>query len=129
VRGDPRPVVDGLAERPQRPGVLERELSVAGGLVAAERVVRDVGVDEVDVSGVVAGQVALVTELEVLLLQQAAVAVEKVASATGKDKAFYEGKIAAAKWFAASVFPELSSKLAIAQAVDLSLMELDESAF
>jgi hypothetical protein len=64
-----------------------------------------------------------------LLLQQAAVALDKLGSATGRDKAFYEGKVAAAKWFAASVFPELTAKLAIAQAVDLSLMDLDEAAF
>ena len=49
--------------------------------------------------------------------------------ATGKDKAFYEGKVASARWFAASVFPELTAKRAIAEAVDLSLMDLDESAF
>jgi hypothetical protein len=64
-----------------------------------------------------------------LLLQQAAVALGKLESASGKDKAFYEGKVAAARWFAASVLPELTSKLAIAQAVDLSLMDLDEAAF
>jgi hypothetical protein len=64
-----------------------------------------------------------------LLLRQAAVASQKVESATGRDKAFYEGKIASAKWFAASVFPELSSKRAIAEATDLSLMDLDEAAF
>ena len=32
-------------------------------------------------------------------------------------------------WFAANVFPELTSKRAMAEAVDLSLMELDEAAF
>ncbi|MGZ6792576.1 MAG: acyl-CoA dehydrogenase, partial [Mycobacteriales bacterium] len=64
-----------------------------------------------------------------LLLRQAAVAVEKLPSASARDKSFYEGKVAAAKWFAANVFPELSSKLDIAKAVDLSLMELDEAAF
>ncbi|MGZ4451081.1 MAG: acyl-CoA dehydrogenase, partial [Nocardioides sp.] len=64
-----------------------------------------------------------------LLLRQAAVAVEKLPSASARDKSFYEGKVAAAKWFAANVFPELSSKLDIAKATDLSLMELDEAAF
>jgi hypothetical protein len=54
---------------------------------------------------------------------------DKLETATGKDKAFYEGKVAAARWFAASVFPELSAKRGIAEAVDLSLMDLDESAF
>jgi alkylation response protein AidB-like acyl-CoA dehydrogenase len=64
-----------------------------------------------------------------LLLRQAAVAADKLGAASGRDKAFYEGKIAAARWFAASVFPELTSKRAVAEATDLSLMELDESAF
>jgi alkylation response protein AidB-like acyl-CoA dehydrogenase len=64
-----------------------------------------------------------------LLLRQAAVAVTKLPEASARDKHFYEGKIAAAKWFASSVFPELTSKLAITQAVDLSLMDLDEAAF
>jgi len=64
-----------------------------------------------------------------LLLRQAAVALEKLPTASAKDKAFYEGKVAAATWFAGSVFPELTSKRAIAEAVDLSLMDLDEAAF
>jgi alkylation response protein AidB-like acyl-CoA dehydrogenase len=64
-----------------------------------------------------------------LLLRQAAVALDKLDGATGKDKAFYEGKVASARWFAASVFPELTAKRAIAEATDLSLMDLDEAAF
>ena len=64
-----------------------------------------------------------------LLLRQAAVAIEKLPAASAKDKHFYDGKVAAAKWFAATVFPELTSKRAIAEAVDNSLMELDEAAF
>ena len=64
-----------------------------------------------------------------LLLRQAAVAVDKLPTSTAKDKVFYEGKIAAAKWFAANVFPELTAKRAIAEAVDNSLMDLDEAAF
>jgi alkylation response protein AidB-like acyl-CoA dehydrogenase len=64
-----------------------------------------------------------------LLLRQAAVALEKLPTASGRDTAFYEGKVAAARWFAASVLPELSAKRAIAEATDLSLMELDEAAF
>jgi alkylation response protein AidB-like acyl-CoA dehydrogenase len=64
-----------------------------------------------------------------LLLRQAAVAADKVDAASGRDKAFYEGKVAAARWFAASVLPELTSKRAIAEATDLSLMDLDEAAF
>jgi alkylation response protein AidB-like acyl-CoA dehydrogenase len=64
-----------------------------------------------------------------LLLRQAAVAGEKLPSASGRDKAFYEGKIASARWFAANVLPELSSKRSIAEAIELSLMDLDEAAF
>jgi alkylation response protein AidB-like acyl-CoA dehydrogenase len=64
-----------------------------------------------------------------LLLRQAAVATEKLAGASPRDKAFYDGKVAAGKWFAANVLPELAGKRAIAEATDLSLMELDEAAF
>ncbi len=49
--------------------------------------------------------------------------------ATGKDKSFYEGKVAAAQFFARTVLPKLTAERAIAEATDLSLMELDESAF
>ncbi|MFP5218587.1 MAG: acyl-CoA dehydrogenase [Actinomycetes bacterium] len=64
-----------------------------------------------------------------LLLRQAAVATEKLPTSSDRDRPFYEGKVAAARWFAASVFPELTSKRAIAEATDLSLMEVDEAAF
>ena len=64
-----------------------------------------------------------------LLLRQAAVALDKLPGATPRDKPFYEGKVATAKWFAASVFPELSARRGILESVDLSLMELDEAAF
>src|SRR5699024_1056857 len=47
----------------------------------------------------------------------------------GKDRAFYEGKIASASYFARNVLPELSAKRAIAENVDASIMELDEAAF
>ncbi|GGU77588.1 acyl-CoA dehydrogenase [Streptomyces litmocidini] len=65
-----------------------------------------------------------------LLLKGAAVAAEKLAAgATGKDVAFYQGKIAAAKFFAANVLPGVSTERALAEAVDGSLMDLDEAAF
>ncbi|MBB4982294.1 MULTISPECIES: acyl-CoA dehydrogenase [Streptomyces] len=65
-----------------------------------------------------------------LLLKGAAVAAEKLAEgATGKDVAFYQGKIAAAKFFAANVLPGVSAERALAEAVDGSLMDLDEAAF
>ncbi|MFE7620546.1 acyl-CoA dehydrogenase [Streptomyces sp. NPDC057496] len=64
-----------------------------------------------------------------LLLKGAAVAAEKLPTATGKDVAFYQGKIAAAKFFAANVLPGVSAERALAEAVDNSLMDLDEAAF
>jgi len=64
-----------------------------------------------------------------LLLRQAAVAQDKLPTAAGRDIPFYEGKVAAATWFTTNVFPLLPAQLAVAQAVDNSLMELDESAF
>ncbi|MFH8578859.1 acyl-CoA dehydrogenase [Streptomyces zaomyceticus] len=65
-----------------------------------------------------------------LLIRSAAVAAEKLAAgATGKDVAFYQGKIAAAKFFAANILPGVGAERALAEAVDGSLMDLDESAF
>jgi alkylation response protein AidB-like acyl-CoA dehydrogenase len=64
-----------------------------------------------------------------LLMRQAEVALAKVDAATGRDKAFYQGKIASARWFAANVLPELKSKRGIAELTDLELMDLDEAAF
>src|SRR4051794_35748203 len=65
-----------------------------------------------------------------LLLKGAEVALEKLSGeVSAKDKAFYEGKVAAAQFFAHHNLPRLSAELAIAEATDLSLMDLDEAAF
>lgn len=64
-----------------------------------------------------------------LLLRSAAVAAEKLETASAKDKAFYQGKIAAAKFFAANVLPGVALAREIADGVDNELMELDENAF
>lgn len=64
-----------------------------------------------------------------LLLRQAEVALEKLGGDAGKDQAFYEGKIAAAQFFAQHNLPKISAERAIAEATDLSLMDLDEAAF
>ncbi|MER7764726.1 acyl-CoA dehydrogenase [Streptomyces sp. NPDC097619] len=65
-----------------------------------------------------------------LLLKGAAVAAEKLAAGTSaKDTAFYQGKIAAAKFFASQVLPGVGVARALAEAVDNSLMELDEAVF
>ncbi|WP_432103789.1 acyl-CoA dehydrogenase [Streptomyces sp. bgisy091] len=64
-----------------------------------------------------------------LLLKGAVVASEKLRTASAKDAAFYQGKIAAAKFFAANILPGVSGERALAENVDNSLMELDEAAF
>ena len=65
-----------------------------------------------------------------LLLRQAAVAVEALAGdVSDKDRDFYNGKIAAAKFFAAQRFPLLTAERTIAEAADNDLMDVDEAAF
>jgi alkylation response protein AidB-like acyl-CoA dehydrogenase len=65
-----------------------------------------------------------------LLLRQAEVALDKLtAGAPAKDTAFYEGKVAAAKFFAQSRLPLLSAERVVVEGTNLELMDLDESAF
>jgi hypothetical protein len=65
-----------------------------------------------------------------LLLRGAEVALDKLGGeVSDSDKAFYEGKVAAAQFFARNTLPQLSAERAVLEATDLSLMELDEAAF
>jgi alkylation response protein AidB-like acyl-CoA dehydrogenase len=65
-----------------------------------------------------------------LLLRGAEVALEKLGGdVSASDKAFYEGKVAAAQFFARTNLPRVTAEVAIAEATDLSLMEVDEAAF
>jgi hypothetical protein len=65
-----------------------------------------------------------------LLLRQAEVALNKLAGeVSAKDKAFYEGKVAAAQFFAQTNLPRISAERAIAEGTTLELMDLDEAAF
>ena len=68
-----------------------------------------------------------------LLLRQAEVAQARLDGAggalTARDRAFYEGKVAAASFFARTVLPRLAAERAIAEGTDNALMDLDESAF
>ncbi|HSF26525.1 MAG TPA: acyl-CoA dehydrogenase [Actinomycetes bacterium] len=66
-----------------------------------------------------------------LLLRQAEVALAALdrSDLSAADAAFYQGKVAAARFFAAQVLPTLSAQRAIAESVDTSLMELPEAAF
>jgi alkylation response protein AidB-like acyl-CoA dehydrogenase len=65
-----------------------------------------------------------------LLLRHAEVAQRALdAGASAKDTPFYQGKIGAARFFAATVLPELSARRKIVEQADNALMELDEAAF
>ena len=64
-----------------------------------------------------------------LLLRQADIATDKLAAATGKDKDFYTGKIAAAKFFITNNLPHITADRKIVEATDGSIMNLPESAF
>jgi len=66
-----------------------------------------------------------------LLLRQAEVAKAALdaGTASAKDKKFYEGKIAAASFFARTVLPKIASERQIAEATDNSLMDVSEEAF
>jgi len=65
-----------------------------------------------------------------LLLRQAEVAGQVLdAGSAGRDQAFYEGKIAVARFFARNVLPELTSRRAIIEGAENSIMELDVAAF
>jgi alkylation response protein AidB-like acyl-CoA dehydrogenase len=65
-----------------------------------------------------------------LLLRGADIALGKLSGdLSAKEKAFYEGKVAAAQFFAQTNLPRLSAERAIAEHTDLALMDLDEAAF
>ena len=65
-----------------------------------------------------------------LLLRQAEVALTALAGeVTGRAEVFYQGKIAAAAFFARNILPELTSRRAIVESTDNSLMDVPEEAF
>jgi hypothetical protein len=66
-----------------------------------------------------------------LLGRQAEVALTKLdqGSLSASDTAFYQGKVAAAGFFAATVLPRLSAEREIAEATSLDPMEIAEEAF
>jgi alkylation response protein AidB-like acyl-CoA dehydrogenase len=65
-----------------------------------------------------------------LLQEHAAVAIDALdKGANGDDRAFYEGKIAVASFFAKNFLPQLTSTRGIVENLDNDVMELDEAAF
>ena len=65
-----------------------------------------------------------------LLLRQAEVAIAAIAAGPSeKDRAFYEGKVETARWFARNRLPLLAAERTIAEATTNDVMELAEEAF
>ena len=66
-----------------------------------------------------------------LLLRQAAVAQAKLTEGgtSEKDTAFYQGKVAAARFFSRTVLPTVHAQRLIAEGIDNSIMDLPEAAF
>jgi alkylation response protein AidB-like acyl-CoA dehydrogenase len=65
-----------------------------------------------------------------LLIRQAEVALAALAAGpSDRDKAFYEGKVATASWFARNRLPLLTAERAIAEATTGDIMELSEDSF
>ncbi len=65
-----------------------------------------------------------------LLLRQAEVAQRALdGGASAKDEAFYQGKVAAASWFAANRLPLLAAERVVAEATTTDLMDLPEADF
>jgi alkylation response protein AidB-like acyl-CoA dehydrogenase len=65
-----------------------------------------------------------------LLLRQAEIALNALDSeVSDRDRAFYTGKAAVAKFFAKNVLPRLTAERKIVESVDLALMDLREESF
>ena len=66
-----------------------------------------------------------------LLQRQAAVALAALTRGglSERDKAFYEGKVAVARFFAREVLPRLAGDRKVVEATTLDLMDLPEEAF
>ena len=64
-----------------------------------------------------------------LMLRNAEVALQAIdAGPPDRDRAFYEGKVTAANFFAKNVLPRLSAERRIVESVDLTAMDLPEAA-
>ncbi len=64
-----------------------------------------------------------------LLLRQAEIALARLDAGAGRDAHFYAGKIAAARFFAGTVLPELAARRVVTETTTGDLMSVDEAAF
>ena len=65
-----------------------------------------------------------------LLLEHAEIALAALdGDVSDRDRSFYQGKVAAANFFARNVLPRLTADHKIVEGVDLTIMDLREDAF
>src|SRR4051812_35185622 len=65
-----------------------------------------------------------------LLLRQADVALAALnGGASGRESAFYQGKVAGARWFSRQVLPLLAAERVLAESTDNDVMDLPEESF
>ncbi|MCB2223456.1 MAG: acyl-CoA dehydrogenase [Actinobacteria bacterium] len=64
-----------------------------------------------------------------LLIRQAEIAMAALDGANEADTVFYEGKVAAARWFAANVLPKAHVRRVLAEKEQADLMQLSDEAF
>ena len=64
-----------------------------------------------------------------LLVRQAEVASAALEEATGKERAFYEGKIATARFFGDEILPGLTLARKHVEASSIAIMDLSDEAF
>lgn len=64
-----------------------------------------------------------------LLTRQAAIAASKIEDARGDDVAFYQSKVAVARWFCRNVLPQIAVTRRLVESSTLELMELPEACF
>jgi hypothetical protein len=64
-----------------------------------------------------------------LLLRQSDIAAAKIGGAAGKDKDFYEGKIASSRYFVHNFLPLIAATREIVEREDGEIMGVSENAF
>lgn len=64
-----------------------------------------------------------------LLIRHADVALEAMDEASDADRAYYEGKVASARYFAKTVLPKAALRRTLAETEDAAIMDLAEEAF
>jgi alkylation response protein AidB-like acyl-CoA dehydrogenase len=130
LRGQIQRTVDGLpAELDVEKAALTRALADVQGMLGAMFKKMTESVYHVGMQG--NRILAAVAELVIgwRLVASAQVAQQKLATATGDDRGFYQGKLATARFFATEILPGLTLAKKLVEAGDLAVMKLDDAAW